>query len=104
MVNFTVMRMPPCFYYMVGIEQHHRDIIFMYWAVLAIPNLLAESHLDLSSVTCSKKIGNTYNKALRYCDYRPSLKKSQQLSIWDCLVHNFLTGYFVTWYCVPAHY
>ncbi len=32
------------------------------------------------------------------------LKKSQELSIRDCLVRDFLRGYFVTWYCVPAHY
>ena len=32
------------------------------------------------------------------------LKISQQLSARYCLVCDFLRGYFVTWYCVPAHY
>ncbi len=47
MVNFTVMCMPPCFRYMVRIVRRHRDVIFLYRAVLEIPNLWAESYLVL---------------------------------------------------------
>ena len=49
-VIFMVMSMPPCFYFIVHIAQHHCDVIIMFWAVLAITNLCAESHLVMSLV------------------------------------------------------
>ena len=44
--------------------------------------------------------GNTYNIAPRYSDRLPSLKKSQHMSVQDCLVCDF-RGCFGTWYEVP---